>query len=90
MLDFERLFLGVLAAQAEAAGLVALWQDDSQLSEEDTRRDKTASTWVVMTRQQKDLGRRARDPRWHTQPAKPGSGLWTDDYSNIFQVFSWR
>jgi hypothetical protein len=80
----------VLAAQAQAAGLLALVQDDAELSEEETRRGKAPSTWIIMARQDKDFGGLSRNSRWRSLAPKPEFPLWTDDYSNIFQVLIWR
>jgi hypothetical protein len=79
----------VLAAQARAAGLVALVQDD-QPSDEEARRNKAPSTWVVMARQTSDLVGLAVSPRWRSLQSKPGPYLWTDDYSSIFRLLSWQ
>jgi hypothetical protein len=35
------------------------------------------------------LGKIATDQRWRPLEAKPGVGLWTDDYSNIIKVLQW-
>jgi spermidine synthase len=84
-LDFRM----VLADQARTAELVALVQVDDRLSTEETRRGKTPSTWVVMARDEKDLDKLAGDRRWKRLENKRGTSVWTDDYSNIFQVFTW-
>jgi hypothetical protein len=80
----------VLAAQANAAGLVARVQDDGQPSEEEARRGKAPSTWVVMARREKALAGLASDRRWKALSGKERVYFWTDDYSNIFQVLGWQ
>jgi len=47
------------------------------------------STWAVMTNGARALGGIARDREWHTPTLNRLIGLWTDDYSNVFQVFTW-
>jgi hypothetical protein len=79
----------VLAAQAQAAGLVALANEDSDLSEEEIRRGKAGSTWVLMARRKEHLGSLPSHPDWWPLLSQPAFSPWTDDYSNIFQVFSW-
>jgi hypothetical protein len=52
--------------------------------------DKAQSTWVMMVRVPADLGALTRDPRT-TMPWVPaGTPLWTDDFSNIFDVLDLR
>ena len=80
----------VLGNLARNAGLVALYNSDTMLNDEDRKNKKSASIWVVMARTLDDLRALARDQRWHTVPVHPGVGLWTDDFSNILSVFSWR
>jgi hypothetical protein len=80
----------VLADQATAAGLFALVQEDSRLSSEELRRGKVPSTWAVMARRKEDLGKLTEDTRWQRLSRRDGSSAWTDDFSNILQVFRWK
>jgi hypothetical protein len=80
----------VLAGQARDAGLVALVQDDGELSEEEVRLGKASSTWVVMARRREDLGALAGDSRWQPLARQPGAAAWTDDYANVLQVLRWK
>ena len=44
------------------------------------------SVWVVIARNEQDLGQIARSaPRW-VRPSGAGVRLWTDDYTNVFGV----
>jgi hypothetical protein len=80
-LDLERV-LGNLAADA---GLVARVCEDR-----DDRKDgKYASTWVALARRGEDLGRLTDDDRWKPLATRPGSRLWTDNYSNVVDVLNW-
>jgi SAM-dependent methyltransferase len=49
---------------------------------------KAPSVWAVVVRNRADLGKLAEDVRWQELSQDPAVGLWTDDYSNIFRVFS--
>jgi hypothetical protein len=44
----------------------------------------------VMARSTIDLDRLARDVRWNPAPMKPGTRVWTDDYSNLLGIIRWR
>jgi hypothetical protein len=79
----------VLGNLARDAGLVALSNLDRELSDEDRKNKKMASTWVVMAGRGPHLRGLAQDQRWHTLPQRPGETLWTDDFSNIWSVFNW-
>lgn len=78
----------VLAQQAQAAGLVALVQDDD-VSEEEARRGKSPSLWVVLARRRDAFGMLASNPRWKPLVGRAGASLWTDDYSNVLGVMHW-
>jgi hypothetical protein len=80
----------VLDALAKDAGLVALTEDDRVVTDEARRHGKMPSRWVVMARRTEDLGAIVSDPRWQAlSPAGPVS-VWTDDFSNLFSLLSWR
>ncbi|HET7875117.1 MAG TPA: hypothetical protein VFN71_06285 [Methylomirabilota bacterium] len=77
----------VVANLAEAAGCIALIQDDDPEEGEGAAR----STWAVLARTRVALGSLARDERW--RPAErerdPRVGVWTDDFHNLLSVFKW-
>jgi hypothetical protein len=79
----------VLADQALEAKLIALIEDDRDSTGEEPE-GKAGSTWVLMARHPRDLEPIAANPRWQPLSGKEGTSVWTDDYSNIFQVFRWR
>jgi len=79
----------VLGNLARDAGLISLSGSDLQQSDKDRKGQKSPSTWVVMARTLADLGDLARDQRWRPLPVRPGDRLWTDDFSNIWSVFTW-
>jgi hypothetical protein len=77
----------VLGNVAQDAGLVCRAQFD-----EDTQSSpgKFAAHWVVMARQEADLGSIANDGRWQACAQQPDSGVWTDDFSNLLSTFQWN
>ena len=79
----------VLGNLARDARLISISGTDAKLSNEDLKKQKASSSWVVMARTLPDLRELARDQRWHTVPARPGDSLWTDDFSNILSVINW-
>jgi len=60
--------------------------DDTQVSEDETRKGKFTSMWVVMARNSNDLEALKSNPRWRDLRAVPGSRVWTDDFSNIVSI----
>ncbi len=80
----------VLGALAQDAGLVARVLDDSAVSQVEAARGKTESTWLVMARAEKDLGRLVADP-YAVPPRVPlHETVWTDDFSSLLSAFNWR
>jgi hypothetical protein len=80
----------VLATLAQDAGVYSLcWIDNNVSAEEFNRTGKTASWWLVMTRNGPWLNLLARDTRWRPPQPQNGVGLWTDDYVSVFSVFHW-
>jgi hypothetical protein len=80
----------VVANLAFDAGLTGLIRNDSDLSASDIMRGKVHSVWVAMARNKGVLAALIADPRWHALQPSPRAGLWTDDFSNILGVLSWR
>jgi hypothetical protein len=78
----------VLARLAQELGLTAISQYDQQISDADQQAGKAASRWVVLSRHRQDLGSLPIDPRWQTLQASPTAPLWSDDFSNLWQI--WR
>jgi hypothetical protein len=84
-MDFEP----VLATLARDAGLAALTQDDAVVSDEEYRRGKRPSQWVVMARRAADLAPLGADGRWKPARLEPGTVVWTDDFAALIQTFRW-
>src|SRR5262249_31190199 len=76
----------VLGNFAVDLGLVGLYQYDS----DDSPPGKSKSVWAVLAREEKYLGSLATDDRWRHIRANPQVGVWTDDFSNLLQVFLWH
>jgi hypothetical protein len=85
-LDLEPVF-GKLA---QNAGVFALCQYDPGRPGDFERDGTMESCWVVMTRDPAQLRPLTTDRRWHPPRVENGVGLWTDDYTSLFSVFSWR
>jgi hypothetical protein len=77
----------VLGNVAQDAGLVCRAQYDQ---ENENTPGKFVSHWVVMTREEGDLGSMADDARWSTCDTDADSPVWTDDYSNLLSTFVWE
>lgn len=76
----------VVAAVARQSGLVGVVQlHVPTTAQYRISLEITPSRWAIVARQAPDLGSIARDPRW--EPLEKFTGpVWTDDYSNVFQV----
>jgi hypothetical protein len=78
----------VLGRVAHAHGWVALWQADPAGKE--AASGKTASEWMVLARDARDVGPLIVDPRWVPVGPSRGASLWTDDFSNLAGVLRLR
>lgn len=70
----------VVAAQAEALGMSSVVRVDAAV-----QYPASASTWVVLAREDTDLDRLRDRPGWRPALAN-GARAWTDDYSSLVQV----
>jgi spermidine synthase len=78
----------VLAALAHDAGGVCLWEDDRFTNPKDEKKGKTKSQWVVVARSAEDLPPlRKAGGLWAPIAVRVSVPVWTDDFSNLFQVF---
>lgn len=73
----------VLADVAGSLGLVAWYRDDGYVDDEDYRQGRQASKWLVMARDDADLGPIPQNADWERVPPREGRRVWTDDYSNV-------
>jgi hypothetical protein len=83
-LDLEPV-LANLAAACEPP-LVCFGRQDLQLDAAEKEAGKKESRWVVLARTEADLGPLTADPRWQRLHARPGARVWTDDFSNLWEV----
>jgi spermidine synthase len=79
----------VVAAIAKDLGVKALIRRDGQM-EDKLALGKGGSNWVVLARHEAALQPLRDDARWAAPVVKPGSRVWTDDFSDVFSVFIWR
>ena len=79
----------VLGRQAADAGLACRIAYDIDVTPEEKRAGKQPSIWAVMAEAEHDLGGLADDPRWRTPRSRPGSVVWTDDYSDLVSYIHW-
>jgi hypothetical protein len=78
----------VVAELARDAGLESLFEDDRSMDKTDELNGKTMSQWIVMARREQDLPPlRTRGGVWAPPVERVNLPVWTDDYSNLFQVF---
>ena len=76
----------VIARIADDQRLVCYTRNDREVPPERAAEAKRPSVWVVLARNQNDLGQLATSaPRW-VRLSGAGVRLWTDDYSNVLGV----
>jgi hypothetical protein len=78
----------VVARLAENRGLTGLQQVD--LEGKNWPEGKNPSHWIVMARDAAALDALRQDSRWKPLAASASTPLWTDDFSNILSVLSFR
>jgi hypothetical protein len=80
----------VLGNLAQDAHMTALIANDTAVTDAQRDAGKQGSIWVVMAEEPGDLDGLAADTsrgfRWQPLHGRPGSRLWTDDYSNLLGV----
>jgi hypothetical protein len=85
----RHLALGpVLGRLARTHGLIALEQQQDVSSGIES--GKASSDWIIMARDEADLGTLTRDPRWTKPAVSQSTPLWTDDFTNILSVVKFR
>jgi hypothetical protein len=75
----------VLARLVTDDRLVARIRRFGSLSASQRDQGVEASTWAVVARDRGALGGLNSDPRWQALSGAAKAGLWTDDFSNVFQ-----
>jgi hypothetical protein len=77
----------VLSRIAGDLGLVCYARDDKEVPADKAAEAMRPSVWVVLARDENDLGQIARSvPRWVRLASNPADPLWTDDYTNVLGV----
>jgi spermidine synthase len=79
-----------LARTARLEGLDVRTRFDNRISEADGRRGRSASHWMVMSRDAGALRPLDGLDGWITPPVDADARPWTDDYSNILQALMLR
>lgn len=79
-----------MAALAQSIGWKSLICNDLYLDETKPDTGKTMSQWVLLGRQQSDLGKLVNDKRWKKLKTRPDTVPWTDGYSSLLSAFAWR
>ncbi len=79
----------VLGAIAHNLGLVAIHQQEGEISPTEKAMGKSASHWVILTSYSDNFGSLLQDPRWEAIAPTSDTLIWTDDYSNILSALRW-
>ena len=83
-----------LGALARDAGLLCWYQDfdPGQSSRPDAQAllEPYPCQWVLMAQRKEDVGAALAGGRWQEVKVKPGTPVWTDDFSNILGIFKWN
>jgi hypothetical protein len=83
--------LANLGASAQPP-LVGYIRQHGALAKDDIAKGAMASDWILFARKTEDLEPvlRAVPGLWRLAKTRAEIKIWTDDYSNLFQVFRWR
>lgn len=83
-----------LANLAQDAHLACMVENDINVPQSEIDQGRFPSIWVVMSRNQADLVYLAAETgypaKWKPMKVKPGSKVWTDDYSNLLSTIRWQ
>jgi spermidine synthase len=79
----------VVGRQAADAGLLCRVAYDVVVSSEEKQSGKQPSVWAVMAEAEDDFGGLTDDPRWRVPRLRPGSAVWTDDFSDLASTIRW-
>jgi spermidine synthase len=82
-LDLEPVVGNIAAAE----GMACIMQSDTNVTADTP--GKLSSTWVLVANHEADFGKLLDGNAWRAQPHDPRKGVWTDDFSNLLQVFRW-
>jgi hypothetical protein len=80
----------IIGALAHQEGIFALANVDAGIPSDDLKKLRLASHWVMLARDRNALALLEGRAGWRPPIVNPAIGLWTDDYSNVLQVFAFR
>jgi hypothetical protein len=79
----------VVAALAKDAGLLAIARLDATVTPEETKRFKSGSHWIAMSKSAETLAPiSAKNKAWHRIEPPPGQKVWTDDFSDLLAAMT--
>ncbi|MBI4527913.1 MAG: fused MFS/spermidine synthase [Deltaproteobacteria bacterium] len=72
--------------------MVCLVQEDTEVTSEERAGGKSPSVWALLSTDRAALGKLLDTSRgrWIELSPPPGASVWTDDFSNVFEVIRWR
>jgi hypothetical protein len=77
----------VVATIAADQHLICYLRNDEEVSPERAAQGMRASVWVVLAREERDVGQLAHSaPRWVRLVSNADAPLWTDDFTNLLGV----
>ena len=79
----------VVGALAQDAAMTALVRNHDVPSSTSPGDFEYGSDWVVLAKRADDIAVLTRDKRWRPLEIAPANRIWTDDYSNLFDVIKW-
>lgn len=80
----------VLGNLAWASSLVGWAQDDLSVGKEEKAAGKASSHWVILARNETDVGPLIEDVRWRLLTPLPELPLWTDHHTSLWGIAHWR
>ena len=78
----------VVDAIAKADGYAARVMNDGEDSE--LFPGKTASSWIVVAKDEKSFGKMLDDPRWKKLTGRSYVSAWTDDFSSLLKILRFK
>lgn len=79
----------VLGDLAGDLGLACRVRTQMTVLSDERARGKAPSQWLVMARRPEHLGAAGRNRQWEAVRPRPGRPVWTDDYTNLLDAFTW-
>ena len=72
--------------------MICLVQEDTELTENEQAEGKSPSIWALLGTDRVVLGKLLGTSRgrWMEPSPLAGASVWTDDFSNVFEVIRWR